>query len=104
MFENMIKEYVVYGETTEQDEYNQEIISYEPIGTINMVMSLNTRTITGDENIVVTQCDVVGITKDSGVTKGMLIDKYEVVYVIPFKRDRYYVYLKERESNGYFNR
>lgn len=104
MFENMIKEYIVYGEVTETDEYNQTITSYEPIGTIEMILGLSARTALSNEALDITQCDVIGVTKDSGVAKGMLIDKYEVVYVIPFKRGRYYVYLKERESNGYFNR
>ena len=104
MFENMIKEYIVYDKTIEQDEYNQEIISYKAIGTINMVMGLNARAAVDIDGMNITQCDIIGITRDDGVTKGMLIDNYEVVYVVPFKRNRYYVYLKERESNGYFNR
>lgn len=104
MFENMIKEYTVYGEVTETDEYNQEIISYEPIGTIEMILGLSARTALSDEDIAITQCDIIGVTKDSGVAKGMLIDKYEVVYVIPFKRGKFYVYMKERESDGSFNR
>lgn len=91
-----MKRYTLAEPTITRDEYNEEIISYDSVGFVDMFISFLAINQQGANDVRFNDCTHIGLTK-ALLTKGMLIDgKYEVMYTLessPWNR----AYLKEIE-------
>ena len=78
------------------DEYGQETLSTEPIGTVKM--ALNASNITTGDNIKYKDATYSGLTLDNSINDSFVIhfgeEKLKVLYVMPFGRYKQ-VFLKE---------
>lgn len=98
MFNRQQKVYTVYRPEKVTDSYNQEIISWDELGTVSAFISLNSHTKPITDNAIYAQnCQYLGITSFSSsqfLQVGDKIDKYEIVFIVDAGRDRF-LYLKD---------
>lgn len=101
MFNGQKKPYNIYSPEKALDKYNQEIISWNDMGTALVFISLNKHATPAVNNSVFAQqCEYIGVTSlPSSLDVGWRVDKYEVVFVVDAGRERF-LYLKDYGNRG----
>lgn len=98
MFNSQQKVYKTYRPNKVTDKYNQEIISWDELGTVSAFIALNSHTNYDTGNAVYAQqCEYIGVTSfvsSQNLQTGDRIDKYEIVFIVDAGRERF-LYLRE---------
>lgn len=103
MYETLKKDYSHKKLTTTTDDYGDETKTYTSQGSISMFISLSNEAVVQSSGFDLTQCSHVGLTNSTALSKGDLVaDKYEVQFINGVGAENI-VFMKEVESNGYFN-
>lgn len=99
MFNSLMKPYDIYNDTTTTNEWNETIHSYskQPEQALIYIALLNHNNLTVN-NVDVTESTHIGVTINTNIEKGMLIDnKYQVTYVMNTGKD---IILTLKEVSG----
>lgn len=95
MFNIQKQEYTIYQPITSTDEYSQEQIEWEEIGTERVFIALNSHAVPAVNNSVFAQqCEWIGVTSpSSNIQVGYRVGEYEVIFIVDANRERF-LYLK----------
>lgn len=98
MFNSQQKVYKTYRPNKVTDKYNQEIISWNELGTVSAFIALNSHNVPAVNNSYYAQrCEYIGVTSftsSQNLQIGDRVDKYEIVFIVDAGRERF-LYLKD---------
>lgn len=82
------------------NQFNEKIINYASAASVDMFITFSMNNPYLANDIIITECNYIGVTNSSTLVKGMLIDeRYKVEFIRP-NSSQYIVYMKEIENNG----
>ena len=101
MFSSKKQSCKIYQPLKILDDYNQETIEWEEIGTERIFIALNYHKMPAVNNSVfVQQCEWIGVADaSSNIQIGYRVDDYEVVFIVEAGREKF-LYLRKYGRNG----
>ena len=101
MFNRQKENYTIYRPNKSVDDYKQERIDWEEIGTEPVFIALNSHAVPAVNNsLFAQQCEWIGVTSPSSqIQMGYRVGKYEVIFVVDAGREKF-LYLKDYGRNS----
>lgn len=90
MFNNNKQVYIIQKPILSKDEYNQEIINWEEVGTERVFIALNSHQQYTTEGLFAQKCEWIGVTSlPSSIDVGYKVGDYEVTFIVDTPRERF---------------